>query len=159
MHGFYIEISRAQSDKAPADYIRRQTLKSAERFVTEELKAFEDKVLSARERALSREKQLYDELLDELLLSLPALQKSAEALAELDTLSCFAERADSLDYCQPQFQSRPAIDIAAGRHPVVEQVTRDAFIPNDCKLNDQQRMLIITGPNMGVNPPICGRLR
>lgn len=149
VHGFYIEISRAQSDKAPADYIRRQTLKSAERFVTEELKAFEDKVLSARERALSREKQLYDELLDELLLSLPALQKSAEALAELDTLSCFAERADSLDYCQPQFQPRPAIDIVAGRHPVVEQVTRDAFIPNDCKLNDQQRMLIITGPNMG----------
>lgn len=159
VHGFYIEISRAQSDKAPADYIRRQTLKSAERFVTEELKAFEDKVLSARERALSREKQLYDELLDELLLSLPALQKSAEALAELDTLSCFAERADSLDYCQPQFQSRPAIDIVAGRHPVVEQVTRDAFIPNDCKLNDQQRMLIITGPNMGVSPPICGRPR
>jgi DNA mismatch repair protein MutS len=149
VHGFYIEISRAQSDRAPADYIRRQTLKSAERFVTEELKAFEDKVLSARERALSREKQLYDELLDELLLSLSALQKSAEALAELDTLSCFAERADSLDYCQPQFQSRPAIDIVAGRHPVVEQVTRDAFIPNDCKLNDQQRMLIITGPNMG----------
>ena len=149
VHGFYIEISRAQSDKAPADYIRRQTLKSAERFVTEELKAFEDKVLSAREHALSREKQLYDELLDQLLLSLPALQTSAEALAELDTLSCFAERADSLDYCQPQFQSRPAIDIVAGRHPVVEQVTRDAFIPNDCKLNDQQRMLIITGPNMG----------
>ena len=149
VHGFYIEISRTHSDKAPADYIRRQTLKSAERFVTEELKAFEDKVLSARERALSREKQLYDELLDQLLLSLPALQRSAEALAELDTLSCFAERADSLDYCQPQFQSRPAIDIVAGRHPVVEQVTRDAFIPNDCKLNDQQRMLIITGPNMG----------
>jgi len=149
VHGFYIEISRAQSDKAPAEYIRRQTLKSAERFVTEELKAFEDKVLSARERALSREKQLYDELLNELLLSLPALQTTAEALAELDTLSCFAERADSLDYCQPQFQSRPAIDIVGGRHPVVEQVTRDAFIPNDCKLNDQQRMLIITGPNMG----------
>ena len=149
VHGFYIEISRAQSDNAPDDYIRRQTLKSAERFVTPELKAFEDKVLSAKERALSREKNLYDELLDKLLLSLVPLQQTAEALAELDTLSCFAERADTLNYCSPEFQSRPGIDITAGRHPVVEQVTDGSFIPNDCKLNDQQRMLIITGPNMG----------
>jgi len=99
VHGFYIEISRAQSDKAPADYIRRQTLKSAERFITPELKSFEDKVLSAKERALSREKLLYDQLLDKLLVSLNVLQQCAEGLSELDTLCCFAERADTLNYC------------------------------------------------------------
>jgi len=149
VHGFYIEISRAQSDKAPDDYIRRQTLKSAERFITPELKTFEDKVLSAKERALSREKSLYDELLNKLLFSLKALQLCAEGLSELDTLCCFAERAEALNYCQPEFQSRSSISITAGRHPVVELVTDNNFIPNDCKLNDQQRMLIITGPNMG----------
>ena len=149
VHGFYIEISRAQSDKAPEDYIRRQTLKSSERFITPELKAFEDKVLSAKERALSREKFLYEELLDKLLVNLNALQLCAEGLSELDTLSCFAERADTLNYCQPEFHNRSAINITAGRHPVVEQVTDNSFIPNDSKLNDQQRMLIITGPNMG----------
>ena len=149
VHGFYIEISRAQSDNAPADYIRRQTLKSAERFITPELKSFEDKVLSAKERALSREKILYDELLNKLLLSLNPLQLCAEGLSELDTLCCFAERADTLNYCRPEFQTRSAINITAGRHPVVEQVTDNSFIPNDSKLNDQQRMLIITGPNMG----------
>jgi len=149
VHGFYIEISRAQSDKAPVDYVRRQTLKSAERFITPELKEFEDKVLSAKEKALSREKSLYDALLDKLLLSLVPLQQSAEGISELDTLSCFAERADSLNYCCPEFQTRPGINIVAGRHPVVEQVTQDGFIPNNSKLNDQQRMLIITGPNMG----------
>ncbi|RDH84113.1 MAG: DNA mismatch repair protein MutS [endosymbiont of Galathealinum brachiosum] len=149
VHGFYIEISRAQSDNVPDDYIRRQTLKSAERFITPELKSFEDKVLSAKERALSREKSLYDELLDKLLLSLNPLQLCAEGLSELDTLSCFAERADILNYCQPEFQTHPAINITAGRHPVVEMVTENSFIPNNSKLNDQQRMLIITGPNMG----------
>ena len=149
VHGFYIEISRAQSDRAPDDYIRRQTLKAAERFITPELKAFEDKVLSARERALSREKALYDALLEKLLDCLNALQQTAEGLAELDTLCCFAERADRLNYCQPSFQSQPGINITAGRHPVVEQVSDTPFIPNDCKLNEQQRMLIITGPNMG----------
>ena len=149
VHGFYIEISRAQSDNVPADYIRRQTLKSAERFITPELKSFEDKVLSAKERALSREKALYDELLNKLLLSLNPLQLCAEGLSELDTLCCFAERADTLNYCRPEFQTRSAINITAGRHPVVEQVTDNSFIPNDSKLNDQQRMLIITGPNMG----------
>ena len=149
VHGFYIEISRAQSDKAPVDYVRRQTLKSSERFITPELKEFEDKVLSAKEKALSREKSLYDALLDKLLLSLVALQHSAEGISELDTLSCFAERADTLNYCCPEFQTRPGINIIAGRHPVVEQVTEDSFIPNNSKLNDQQRMLIITGPNMG----------
>ncbi|MCW8934231.1 MAG: DNA mismatch repair protein MutS [Gammaproteobacteria bacterium] len=149
VHGFYIEISRAQSENVPTDYIRRQTLKSAERFITPELKSFEDKVLSAKERALSREKLLYDELLDKLLLSLVALQTCAEGLSELDTICCFAERADTLNYCQPEFQNKSAINITAGRHPVVEIVTENSFIPNDCKLNDQQRMLIITGPNMG----------
>jgi DNA mismatch repair protein MutS len=149
VHGFYIEISRAQSDKAPVDYVRRQTLKSSERFITPELKEFEDKVLSAKEKALSREKSLYDALLDKLLLSLVPLQHSAEGISELDTLSCFAERADALNYCCPEFQTRPGINIIAGRHPVVEQVTQDSFIPNNSKLNDQQRMLIITGPNMG----------
>ncbi len=149
VHGFYIEISRAQSEKAPDDYIRRQTLKSTERFITPELKAFEDKVLSAKERALSREKALYEQLLEKLLLCLKPLQQSAEGLAELDTLCCFAERADTLNYAKPEFQSRSGLHIIAGRHPVVEQVTTDSFIPNDCKLNDQQRMLIITGPNMG----------
>jgi len=149
VHGFYIEISRTQSDNVPADYIRRQTLKSAERFITPELKSFEDKVLSAKERALSREKSLYDELLNKLLLNLNPLQLCAESLAELDTLCCFAERADTLNYCQPEFQNRSTINITAGRHPVVERVTENSFIPNDSKLNDQQRMLIITGPNMG----------
>jgi len=149
VHGFYIEISRAQSDNAPDDYIRRQTLKSSERFITPELKEFEDKVLSAKERALSREKALYEQLLDKLLLALIPLQQCAEGLSELDTLSCFAERADTLNYTQPEFQARPGISISAGRHPVVEMVTQDSFIPNDARLNDQQRMLIITGPNMG----------
>ncbi|VAW62111.1 DNA mismatch repair protein MutS [hydrothermal vent metagenome] len=149
VHGFYIEISRAQSDNAPADYVRRQTLKSSERFITPELKAFEDKVLSAKERALSREKLLYELLLEKLLLCLQPLQLCAEGLSELDTLCCFAERADTLNYCQPEFQNRAAINIIGGRHPVVEQVTENNFIPNDSKLNDQQRMLIITGPNMG----------
>jgi len=149
VHGFYIEISRAQSEDVPADYIRRQTLKSAERFITPELKSFEDKVLSAKERALSREKSLYDELLDKLLLCLIPLQDCAEGLSELDTLCCFAERADTLNYCQPEFQNKSAINIKAGRHPVVEIVADNSFIANDSKLNDQQRMLIITGPNMG----------
>ena len=149
VHGYYIEVSKAQANKVPEDYIRRQTLKSAERFITPELKAFEDKVLSARERALAREKALYDALLDTLLEQLAPLQQCAGGLAELDCLSCLAERADSLDYNAPEFSTKPGITIEAGRHPVVEQVTSNSFVPNDCKLNDQQRMLMITGPNMG----------
>ena len=149
VHGYYIEISRAQSENAPADYIRRQTLKSTERFVTPELKEFEDKVLSAKERALAKEKSLYDDLLEQLLKLIAPLQSCAQGLAELDTLCCLSERADTLNYCQPEFQTRPGITIEAGRHPVVEQVTEESFVPNDTRLNDQQRMLIITGPNMG----------
>ncbi|MCW9012793.1 MAG: DNA mismatch repair protein MutS [Gammaproteobacteria bacterium] len=149
VHGFYIEISRAQSENVPADYVRRQTLKSTERFITPELKEFEDKVLSAKERALAKEKALYEDLLEQLLKLLSPLQLCANGLAELDALACLAERADNLDYCQPEFQTRSGITIEAGRHPVVEQVNSETFVPNDTRLNDQQRMLIITGPNMG----------
>ncbi|MFW2371688.1 MAG: DNA mismatch repair protein MutS [Gammaproteobacteria bacterium] len=149
VHGYYIEISRAQSKDIPADYIRRQTLKSAERYITPELKEFEDKVLSARERALAREKALYDELLERLLQQLAPLQACASGLSQLDCLCCLAERADRLKYSQPEFQDQPGIIIEEGRHPVVERVFDSPFVANDCKLNDQQRMLIITGPNMG----------
>jgi DNA mismatch repair protein MutS len=149
VHGYYIELTRAQAEHAPADYIRRQTLKGNERYITPELKTFEDKVLSARERALAREKALYDDLLEKLLLQIQPLQRCASGLAELDTLCCLAERADTLNYCKPQFQDRPGILIEAGRHPVVEQVLTEHFIANDCELHDNRRMLIITGPNMG----------
>jgi DNA mismatch repair protein MutS len=149
VHGYYIELTRAQAEHAPADYIRRQTLKGNERYVTPELKAFEDKVLSARERALAREKALYESLLEQLLTELLPLQQCASALAELDTLCCLAERADTLNYCKPQFDERPGIRIEAGRHPVVEQVLEDHFIANDCDFHNNRRMLIITGPNMG----------
>ncbi|MEW5756059.1 MAG: DNA mismatch repair protein MutS [Pseudomonadota bacterium] len=149
VHGFYIEVSKAQSVKVPDDYIRRQTLKGAERYITPELKGFEDKILSARERALAREKALYDQLLDELLQHLPALQECAGALADLDCLGNLAERAQTLDLCRPTLTERPGIRIQAGRHPVVEQVLDSPFIPNDIELNDHRRMLIITGPNMG----------
>ncbi len=149
VHGYYIEISKAQSESAPADYIRRQTLKNAERFITPELKEFEDKVLSARSKALTREKQLYDELLETLAGQLAPLQASAAALAELDVLTNFAERALNLDYCQPTLVAQPGITIEQGRHPVVEQVLSGTFVPNDVMLDDQCRMLVITGPNMG----------
>ena len=149
VHGYYIEISKAQSANAPEDYIRRQTLKGAERYITPELKAFEDKALSAKERALAREKMLYEKLFEQLAHTLPALQDSATALAELDALANLAERADTLDLCQPELVDTPGLHIEAGRHPVVEQVMSDPFIPNDVRFDEQRRMLIITGPNMG----------
>ncbi len=149
VHGYYIEISRAQSDKAPDDYIRRQTLKNAERFITPELKAFEDKVLSARERALAKEKALYESLLDKLLDWLTSLQVTANALAELDVLCALAERAEVLNYCRPRLTNTTGLNIEAGRHPVVEKVLDEPFITNDITLDDARRMLIITGPNMG----------
>jgi len=149
VHGYYIEIGRSHADKVPADYLRRQTLKGAERYITPELKAFEDKALSASERALAREKALYDELFNYLAEYLPGLQDSAAALAELDALANLAERADSLDLCQPEMTDRPGLLIEAGRHPVVERVLSDPFIPNDVCFDERRRMLIITGPNMG----------
>ncbi|NIW86865.1 MAG: DNA mismatch repair protein MutS [Gammaproteobacteria bacterium] len=149
VHGYYIEISRGQSARAPDDYTRRQTLKGAERYVTPELKGFEDKVLSARERALAREKALYDDLLERLNGHLRALQVCAGALAEMDVLANLAERADALDWRAPELTTEPGIAITGGRHPVVEQVLEEPFVANDLTLDESQRMLVITGPNMG----------
>ena len=149
VHGYYIEISRTHSDKVPADYTRRQTLKAAERFITPELKQFEEHVLSARERALAREKALYDQLLEDIAAHLPALQHSTRILAEVDVLACFAEAAERLDYSCPELHDGPGLSIRGGRHPVVEQLQQAPFIPNDLELDPGRRMLIITGPNMG----------
>ena len=149
VHGYYIEISRLQAQEAPADYIRRQTLKNAERFITPELKAFEDKALSARDKALAREKILYDELLEKLMPPLAAMQVCANALAELDVILNFSERAAHLNWHCPHLTNEAGIHIVAGRHPVVESVSQHPFVPNDVSFTDEQRMLIITGPNMG----------
>jgi DNA mismatch repair protein MutS len=149
VHGYYIEISRAQSDRAPAAYIRRQTLKNAERFITPELKVFEDKALSSKSRALSREKALYEALLETLNEDLAALQDTAAAVSEIDVLANLAERADSLSLCQPEFSEEQVFEINQGRHLVVEQVLEEPFIANDTLLDDKRRMLLITGPNMG----------
>jgi DNA mismatch repair protein MutS len=149
VHGYYIEISRGQSEKAPVEYVRRQTLKNAERFITPELKIFEDKALSAKSRALAREKYLYEELLETLNKDLIALQNFALAIAELDVLNTLAERAYSLNFCLPKLQNQAGIDIKDGRHPVVEQVSTEPFIANHLIMGDQRKMLVITGPNMG----------
>ncbi|HET7674339.1 MAG TPA: DNA mismatch repair protein MutS [Gammaproteobacteria bacterium] len=149
VHGYYIEVGRVHADKLPADYQRRQTLKAVERYLTPELKAFENKVLGAREKALAREKQLYDELLTTLAADLPALGATAAAIAELDVLVNFAERAAALNLVAPELSDAPEIVIEAGRHPVVEQVIDAPFVANDCRLDRQRRALIITGPNMG----------
>ena len=149
VHGYYIELSRRESDDAPVDYIRRQTLKNTERFITPELKEFEDKALSSKSRALAREKALYDELLNTLVSSLGPLQECAMGLAELDVLNNLAERAESLNLCQPELSQTPGIDIIEGRHPVVEQVLDEPFVANNTAFNIQRRMLVITGPNMG----------
>ena len=149
VHGYYIEISKGQSSGAPAEYIRRQTLKNAERYITPELKEFEDKALSAKSRALSREKALYEALIETINESLHALQKCAAAIAELDVLCCLAERAEQLNFCCPIITEEQGIQIEQGRHPVVEQVLDDPFVPNDLVMDNTQRMLIITGPNMG----------
>jgi DNA mismatch repair protein MutS len=149
VHGYFIELPRSQAQQAPADYIRRQTLKNAERFIIPELKEFEDKALSAKSRALTREKWLYDRLLGELNNSLHALQSTSQALAELDVLCAFAERAEALGWVRPTLSATTGIRIEAGRHPVVEQVSETPFVPNDVTLNPDQHMLIITGPNMG----------
>jgi len=149
IHGYYIEISRGQAGQAPDNYIRRQTLKNAERYVTPELKNFEDKVLSSKSRALAREKTLYEELLEQLMIEVPRLQATAESLAELDVLNNLAERADTLNLVAPEFSQTRGIWIEEGRHLVVEQVSDAPFVPNDVKLSAEQSMLIITGPNMG----------
>lgn len=149
VHGYYIEVSRGQASEMPADYIRRQTLKNAERFITPELKLFEDKVLSANSKALTREKALYDQLLETIAEDLNPLLNTAAALAELDVLNTFAERARTLDFCQPQIVDEPGIRIEQGRHPVVEQVSTSVFVANDVEFNAKRHMLIITGPNMG----------
>ena len=157
VHGFYIEVTGSHLDKVPGDYQRRQTLKNAERYITPELKAFEDKALSAQERALAREKWLFDQLLDALQEHLAQLQALAQALAGLDALAALAERAHTLNWCRPDFVPYPCIDIEAGRHPVVEarlaerggQAGVGNFIANHCRLDAKTRLLIITGPNMG----------
>ncbi len=149
VHGYYIEISHLHADKIPAHYTRKQTLKGAERYITEELKAFEDKILSAREKSLAFEKALYDDLLTQIAKQLRALQRCAAALAELDVLNCFAERADNLNLVQPVLTDRPGVAIESGRHLVVEQLTDTPFVANDLALTNQRRMLVITGPNMG----------
>ncbi|WP_462382204.1 DNA mismatch repair protein MutS [Pseudomonas sp. Marseille-QA0892] len=149
IHGYFIELPRVQAEQAPADYIRRQTLKGAERFITPELKAFEDKALSAKSRALAREKLLYEQLLETLIGELAPLQETAAALAELDVLSNLAERALNLDLNRPRFVEEPSLTIEQGRHPVVEQVLDTPFVANDVHLDQNTRMLVITGPNMG----------
>ena len=160
VHGFYIEVTQGQIDKVPADYTRRQTLKNAERFITPELKAFEDKALSAQERALAREKFLFEQLLDSLQPFVPALTRLAQAVATLDALCALAERSLTLGWCAPEFVKTPCIEIAQGRHPVVEARLAEThgvvaggaaktFIANDTRLGHLHRMQVITGPNMG----------
>ena len=147
--GFYIELNRRDADNAPADYVRRQTVKNAERFLTPELKAFEDRVLGARERALARERQLYEALLEALIAELAALQASARAVALVDVLACLAGRALELRFSEPEFVDEPRLSIVGGRHPVVESLLDGPFVANDLELDARRRMLVITGPNMG----------
>ncbi|MCH8177963.1 MAG: DNA mismatch repair protein MutS, partial [Proteobacteria bacterium] len=149
VHGFYIEVSKTHSHAIPVEYVRRQTLKAVERYITPELKAFEDKILSARERALAREKHLYETLLKQLSAQLAPLQQCATALAQLDVLLSFAHCADRYNWSAPTLSETPLLDIRAGRHPVVEQVMQEPFVANDTQLDHQRRMLLITGPNMG----------
>jgi DNA mismatch repair protein MutS len=152
VHGFYIEVTQGQLDRVPDDYRRRQTLKNAERFITPELKAFEDKALSAQDRALAREKWLYEQLLDSLQSFVPALGQVAWGLSTLDVLAALCERALTLNWCAPELVNKPGISITQGRHPVVESrlaETGGSFIANDTQLGPAQRMQIITGPNMG----------
>ncbi|MCG6215232.1 DNA mismatch repair protein MutS [Vibrio furnissii] len=149
VHGFYIQVSRGQSHLVPPHYVRRQTLKNAERYIIPELKEHEDKVLNSKSKALALEKQLWEALFDQLLPHLEQMQNLASALSQIDVLQNLAERAESLDYCRPTLSDEPGIRIQAGRHPVVEQVMSEPFIANPIELNPQRKMLIITGPNMG----------
>ncbi|MGA1731150.1 MAG: DNA mismatch repair protein MutS, partial [Steroidobacteraceae bacterium] len=149
VQGFFIEVPRSQAEAVPPDYHRRQTVKNAERFITPALKRFEDKVLGARERALQRERQLYDDLLERLIAELPELQRVARAITLIDVLANLADRALALEYVRPQLTEAPELLIEGGRHPVVERVLDGPFVPNDLALDDTRRMLVITGPNMG----------
>ncbi len=149
VHGYFIEITHAHTDKVPLHYKRRQTLKAAERYITEELKTFEDQVLSSRDRAQTRELHCYEQLVARLQSELETLQSVAGAISRLDVLCAFTERAISLDFCCPELSKESGIDIRDGRHPVIEHVQSEAFTPNNTKMNPQRRMLIITGPNMG----------
>ena len=148
VHGFFIEVTHGQTDKVPDDYRRRQTLKGAERYITPELKAFEDKALSAQDRALAREKVLFEGVVEALQPALADIRRAAQAVALLDTLAALAERASTFGWVCPEFVEVPGIDIVGGRHPVIESRV-DRFIPNDCQLDEQRRLLILTGPNMG----------
>lgn len=149
IHGFYIELSRQQAKQAPKEYLRRQTLKNVERYITPELKVFEEKVLTSKDKALAREKMLYEALLQDLLIPLKDMQQSMQVLAEIDVLVNLAERAKTLNYHRPALQQTPGLHIIAGRHPVVEQVITEPYIPNDVLFDPQTTMLLITGPNMG----------
>jgi DNA mismatch repair protein MutS len=149
VQGFFIEVSRRDAERVPRDYVRRQTVRSAERFITTELKSFEDRVLGARDKALARERELYEEVLTRLADGLAPLQTTAAALAELDTLAALAERAAALEWSAPTLVDEPLLAIEAGRHPVVERFADAPFVPNDLRLDAARRMLIITGPNMG----------
>jgi len=149
VQGFFIEISRKDAERVPKEYLRRQTVKSAERFITPELKSFEDKVLGARDRSLAREREIYEQVLTQLVDRLGPMQRTAAALAELDALACLAERACELDWTRPDLVSDPVLQITAGRHPIVERFSEAPFVPNDLAFDSGRRMLIITGPNMG----------
>ncbi len=149
VHGYYIQISQGQAHKAPIHYVRRQTLKNAERYIIPELKTYEDKVLKAKGASLALEKQLYDELFELIMPRLGELQLASLVLAELDVLTNLAERAESLNYVMPSFSHQRGVNIKGGRHPVVEQVLKTPFIANPVLLNPQRHLLIVTGPNMG----------
>ncbi len=149
VQGFFIELPRSQAERVPADYLRRQTVKNAERFITPELKSFEDRVLGAREKSLAREKELYDTVLQQLIDGLAPLLRTAGSIAELDAIATLAERAATLRWNEPSLVDSPVLRITGGRHPVVEQFLQEPFVPNDLQLDSSRRMLVITGPNMG----------
>ncbi len=149
VQGYYIELPRSLSGRAPPEYHRRQTVKNAERYITPELKEFEDRVLGSRDRALARERVLWEGLLDRVIVELAVLKRTAAALAQVDVLANLAERAVSLRYVEPELSDEPGLRIEGGRHPVVERVLDDPFVPNDLELTEDRRMLVITGPNMG----------
>ncbi|MEL6367458.1 MAG: DNA mismatch repair protein MutS [Pseudomonadota bacterium] len=149
VHGYFIEISKAQAIDAPEEYTRRQTLKAAERYITPELKRFEDQVLGARDKAMARERELFEQLIDELQTELPGLQTMAGALAAIDVITNLADVRERLQLVRPELVDHPVIEVEGGRHLVVEHALGDRFVPNDLRMDAQRRLLVITGPNMG----------